>query len=168
MGYFQIRTSKNMQNIRHFGRQSTRHSTLNAQSTLQNSGKENNVLPDSNFSKDIVSSPFLSEIDHGMAEKQLLSNQSAQFKEQQRKRNITSQKDAKIALRDSDNNIQCSRHVKVHNKQSRRLLDRSISTINVANKTNSRDAVVKRKFQGYNKVVFYLSLSIILCWHLME
>ena len=151
-----------MQNIRHFGRQSTRNSNQMAQSTLQNSGKGSNVLPDSNFSKEIVSSPFLSEIDHGMAEKELQYNQSAHFKEQQRKRNITSQKDAKIALRDSDNNIQCSRHVKVHNvRQSRRLLDRSISTINVANKTNSRDAVVKRKFHGYNKVGFYLSLSII-------
>ena len=151
-----------MQNIRHFGRQSTRNSNQMAQSTLQNSCKGSNVLPDSNFSKEIVSSPFLSEIDHGIAEKELLSNHSVPFKEQQRKRNITSQKDAKIALRDSDNNIQCSRHVKVHNvRQSRRLLDRSISTINVANKTNSRDAVVKRKFQCYNKVSFYLSVSII-------
>ena len=150
-----------MQNIRHFGRRSTRNSNQMAQTTLQSSGKGNNELPDSNFSKEIVSSPFLSEIDHGMAEKELLSNHTAHFKEQQQKRNITSQKDVKIALRDSDNNIQCSRHVKVHNKQSRRLLDRSISTINVANKTNSRDAVVKRKFQGYNKVCFYLSLSII-------
>ena len=153
-----IRTSKNMQNMRHFGRQSSQRSAKMAHSAVHNSNKRNNVLPETNISKDILSSTELSEIDHGKAGKELISNISVHFKDCQQRCICTAQKDTIIPLRVLDNNVERWEQVKVQrvqNKQSRRLLDRPISEINVSKQTNSKHFVVKHKFQDHKKVSFF-------------
>ena len=149
-----------MQNIRHFGRQSTRQSTQTAHSGRQTSCKRNIVLRETNISKEIFSSPALSEIDHEKIEKELASHQSVEIQDHQQKCICTSQKNANIPLSVLDDNVERSRHVRQHNKQSRRLLDRSFTTINVANKTNSTHLVAKAKFYGHQKVNKYLDIYV--------
>ena len=150
-----------MQNIRHFGRQSTRQSTQTAHSGRQTSGKRNIVLRETNNSKEIFSSPALSEIDHEKLEKELVSNQSVQIEDHQQKRIFTSQKNANIPLYVLDYSVERSRHVRQNSKQSRRLLDRSFTTINATNKANSNHFVAKAKFHGHNKV----KILNIYVWH---
>ena len=149
-----------MQNIRHFGRQSTHQSSQTAHSGRQNSCKRNIVLRETNVSKEIFSSPALSEIDHEKLEKELVSNQSVQIEDHQQKCICTSPKNANIPLSVLDDNVERSRHVRQQNKQSRRLLDRPFTTINVANKTNSTHFVAKPKFHGHQKVNKYLNIYV--------
>ena len=149
-----------MQNIRHFGRQSTRQSTQTAHSGRQSSGKRNIVLHETNISKEIFSSPALSEIDHEKLEKELVSHQSVQIEGHQQEYICKSQKNANIPLYVMDDNVERSRHVRQQNNQSRRLLDRPFTTINVANKTNSTHFVAKAKFHGHQKVKEYLNIYV--------
>ena len=149
-----------MQNTRHFGRQSTRQSTQTAHSGRQSSGKRNIVLRETNISKEIFSSPALSEIDHEKLEKEMVSNQSVQIKDHQQEYICKSQKNANIPLYVMDDNVERSRHVRQYNKQSRRLLDRSLSTINAANKTNPIHFVAKANFHSHKKVSQFLSIYV--------
>ena len=152
----QIRTSKNMRHMRHFGRQSTRISSQVAHSAVRNSVRGNNAHNEAKISKDIVTSSMISDIDHG-TEKDLSANQSVHFKEQHRNCILTTQGDGVSPLCISQN-IDRNVHVRSNNKKPRRRIDRSISTSCVRNQTYTKHVSSTNKCYGPKKVISYENL----------
>ena len=152
----QIRTSKNMRHMRHFGRQSTRISSHVAHSAVHNSVKGNNAHNETKLSKDIVTSSMISEMDHGTSEKDLSANQSVHFKEQHRNCILTTQRDGVSTLCISEN-IDRNTQVRSNSKKPRRRIDRSISTTNTRNQTYTKHVSSTTKCHGPKKVIFHLN-----------